>query len=88
MAWSPPALLALTRGLKEPLAVRNSSSRIHTGGKALLPILTQLASKTYLLPIGMTVPVTGTCKKVVLSGPIVSTKKQKPSLEEASLAGN
>lgn len=45
----PPALLALTRSLKEPVAVRNSSPRIHAGGKALLPVLTQLASEICLL---------------------------------------
>lgn len=56
---------------------------MHAGGKALLPILAQLASRTYLLPISMTVPVTGTFKKVGLSGPVVSTKKLTPSLEEA-----
>lgn len=45
----PLALLALTRSLKEPVAMRNSSPRIHPGGKALLPVLTQLASEICLL---------------------------------------
>lgn len=80
LAWCPLALLALTRGLKDLVAVRNSNPRIYAGGKALLPVLTQLASKICLRLIFTTAPVVSTSKRVVLSGSLSNLEQSKVHL--------
>lgn len=59
--------MAFTRGLME-LDHEKQQPQDNTGGKALLLILTQLASKRGLLPIYTAAPKISPSQKVVLSG--------------------
>lgn len=87
----PSSHAGINQGSKRACGCEKQLLQDYTDGKALLPILTQLASKICLFLICTTAPAVSTSKKVVLSGTNNLSnlgQKQNPSLEEASLAGN